>query len=45
MFEDSLAGIGGAVNAQMPVVAVGGIQSRDAIAHIQDFSHIRDYFY
>ena len=45
VFEDSLAGIGGAVNAQMPVVAVGGIQSRDAIAHIQDFSHIRDYFY
>lgn len=45
VFEDSLAGIGAGVNAGMPVIAIGGIQSKDAIMQLQDFSHIRDYFY
>ncbi len=44
VFEDSLAGIGGAVNAKMPVVAVGGIRSADAAAHVQDFTAMGDYF-
>jgi len=44
VFEDSLAGIHAAVNAGMPVVAVGGIRSEKAILHIQDFRNIRDYF-
>ena len=44
VFEDSLAGIQAAVNAGMPVVAVGGIRSDKAIAHIPDFSKIRDFF-
>ena len=44
VFEDSLAGIQAAVNAGMPVVAVGGIRSEHAILHIQDFRDIRNYF-
>ena len=44
VFEDSLAGIGAAVNAGMPVVAVGGIRSEHAIAHIDDFRDIRNFF-
>lgn len=44
VFEDSLAGIEAAVNAGMPVVAVGGIRSENAIAHIQDFQDIRKFF-
>lgn len=44
VFEDSLAGIGAAVNAGMPVVAVGGIRSEHAIAHIDDFQDIRKFF-
>ena len=44
VFEDSLAGIGAAVNAGMPVVAVGGIRSEHAIAHIADFRDIRNFF-
>ena len=44
VFEDSLAGIGAAVNAGMPVVAVGGIRSEHAIAHIDDFRDIRQFF-
>ena len=44
VFEDSLAGIQAAVNAGMPVVAVGGIRSDKAILHIQDFQDIRKYF-
>ena len=44
VFEDSLAGIGAAVNAGMPVIAVGGIRSQHAIAHIDDYLQIRDYF-
>ena len=44
VFEDSLAGIGAAVNAGMPVVAVGGIRSEHAIAHIDDFRDIRKFF-
>ena len=45
VFEDSLAGIGGAVNAKMPVVAIGGIQSADAILHLKDFAEFGKYFY
>ena len=45
VFEDSLAGIGGAVNAKMPVVAIGGIQSKDAILHLPDFSEFETYFH
>ena len=44
VFEDSLAGIGAAVNAGMPVVAVGGIRSEQAVLHIQDFRGIREFF-
>lgn len=44
VFEDSLAGIDAAVNAGMPVVAVGGIRSAKAILHIQDFRDIRKFF-
>lgn len=44
VFEDSLAGIHAAVNAGMPVVAVGGIRSDKAILHIQDFRDIRQFF-
>ena len=44
VFEDSLAGIEAAVNAGMPVVAVGGIRSDKAVAHIQDFRDIRHFF-
>ena len=44
VFEDSLAGIGAAVNAGMPVVAVGGIRSDKAVLHIQDFRDIRKFF-
>lgn len=44
VFEDSLAGIDAAVNAGMPVVAVGGIRSDKAILHISDFRDIRKYF-
>ena len=44
VFEDSLAGIGAAVNAGMHVVAVGGIRSEHAIAHIDDFRDIRKFF-
>ena len=44
VFEDSLAGIEAAVNAGMPVVAVGGIRSDKAILHIQDFRDIRNFF-
>ena len=44
VFEDSLAGIQAAVNAGMPVVAVGGIRSDKAILHIQDFRDIRNFF-
>ena len=44
VFEDSLAGIEAAVNAGMPVVAVGGIRSEKAILHIPDFRDIRKYF-
>lgn len=44
VFEDSLAGIQAAVNAGMPVVAVGGIHSEHAIAHIQDFRDILNFF-
>ncbi len=45
VFEDSLAGIDAAVNAGMRVIAVGGIRSEKAIAHIQDFSEIGTLFY
>lgn len=44
VFEDSLAGIGAGVNAKMPVVAIGGIQSPDAVLHLQDFSQFDRYF-
>ena len=44
VFEDSLAGIGAAVNAGTHVVAVGGIRSEHAIAHIDDFRDIRKFF-
>ena len=44
VFEDSLAGIDAAVNAGMPVVAVGGIRSEKAILHIDDFRNIRNFF-
>lgn len=44
VFEDSLAGIDAAVNAGMPVVAVGGIRSDKAILHIPDFREIRKFF-
>ena len=44
VFEDSLAGIQAAVNAGMPVVAVGGIRSENAVLHIQDFREIRNFF-
>ena len=44
VFEDSLAGIEAAVNAGMPVVAVGGIRSEKAILHISDFRQIRNFF-
>ena len=44
VFEDSLAGIEAAVNAGMPVVAVGGIRSDKAVLHIQDFRDIRKFF-
>ena len=44
VFEDSLAGIDAAVNAGMPVIAVGGIRSEKAIAHIEDFRQILDLF-
>ena len=44
VFEDSLAGIEAACNAGMPVIAVGGIRSEKAIAHIQDFRQIGQFF-
>lgn len=44
VFEDSLAGIDGAVNAGIPVVAVGGIRSPKAAAHIEDFQDIWTLF-
>lgn len=44
VFEDSLAGIEAAVNAGMPVVAVGGIRSDKAVLHISDFRDIRNFF-
>lgn len=44
VFEDSLAGIEAAVNAGMPVVAVGGIRSDQAVLHISDFRNIRNFF-
>lgn len=44
VFEDSLAGIDAAVNAGMPVVAVGGIRSEKAVLHIPDFRDIRSFF-
>lgn len=40
VFEDSLAGIQAARNAGMEVVAVGGIRSPLAAAHIPDFTQI-----
>lgn len=44
VFEDSLAGIDAACNAGMPVVAVGGIRSDKAIAHIEDFRQLGWFF-
>lgn len=44
VFEDSLAGIDAAINAGMQVVAVGGIRSEKAIAHIPNFEDIATYF-
>lgn len=44
VFEDSLAGIEAAVNAGMPVVAVCGIRSDQAVLHISDFRDIRNFF-
>ena len=44
VFEDSLAGIEAACNAGMPVIAVGGIRSDKAIAHIDDFRNILTFF-
>lgn len=44
VFEDSLAGIGAAVNAGMQVVAVGGIRSDSAVLHIPHFQDIDKYF-
>lgn len=44
VFEDSLAGIEAACNAGMAVIAVGGIRSPKALAHIQDFSEIGTLF-
>ena len=44
VFEDSLAGIEAAVNAGMYVVAVGGIRSDNAVAHIEDFQQIWELF-
>ena len=44
VFEDSLAGIEAACNAGMPVIAVGGIRSEKAIAHIDDFRQLGQYF-
>ena len=44
VFEDSLAGIGAAVNAGMQVVAVGGIRSDKAVLHIPHFQDIDKYF-
>lgn len=40
VFEDSLAGIQAAGNAGMDAVAVGGIRSPTAIAHIRDYLDI-----
>ena len=45
VFEDSLAGIKAAANAGMPVIAVGGIRSETAVAHIDDFRQIFDLFH
>lgn len=45
VFEDSLAGIEAAANAGMPVIAVGGIRSETAVAHIDDFRQIFDLFH
>ena len=44
VFEDSLAGIEAACNAGMPVVAVGGIRSDKAMAHIDNFRQLGQYF-
>lgn len=44
VFEDSLAGIEAACNAGMAVIAVGGIRSTKAVAHIHDFSEIGTLF-
>lgn len=44
VFEDSLAGIDAAINAGMEVIAVGGIHSEKAMAHIQDFAEIDALF-
>ncbi len=44
VFEDSLAGIDAAINAGMDVIAVGGIRSEKAMAHIQDFEEIITLF-
>ena len=44
VFEDSLAGIEAACNAGMPVIAVGGIRSEKAAAHIDDFRQILNFF-
>lgn len=44
VFEDSLAGIDAACNADMPVIAVGGIRSEKALAHIEDFRQLGRYF-
>lgn len=43
VFEDSLAGIEAAFRAGMTVVAVGGIRSEKAVAHIDDFCHIIEW--
>ena len=44
VFEDSLAGIEAACNAGMSVIAVGGIRSEKAMAHIDDFRQLGQYF-
>ena len=44
VFEDSLPGIGAAMNAGMQVVAVGGIRSDKAVLHIPHFQDIDKYF-
>jgi hypothetical protein len=44
LLQQDLLRCGAAVNAGMPVVAVGGIRSEHAIAHIDNYLEIRNFF-